>query len=118
MRNNIQAVNLLEVGCQMMRNVLFMYPDTAQEAAPVVATIINAMQDNINAVTFQKEACNLLWMLVMEEESCQSKILALDGLGILMRVMEANREDSELQKAALGAFNRLSFVTRGEEGAN
>ncbi|KAL3921459.1 MAG: hypothetical protein SGILL_002736 [Bacillariaceae sp.] len=113
MRSNIQAVGLLEVGCLMMRNVTFMFPDVAHEAALVIATIVNSMQDNLNSADFQKEACNLLWILVAEDESCQSKVLALDGLSVLMKVMEENRDNAELQKAALGAFNRLSFAEKG-----
>jgi hypothetical protein len=117
MRNNINSVSLLEVGCLMMRNVIFLFPGVTQEASPVIATVVNAMQDNVDAVDFQKEACNLLWILSAEEESCQSKVLALDGLSILMKVMEENKDDSELQRSALGAFNQLSFAGHREEGS-
>ena len=94
-----------------MRNILFVFPDATQEAMPVIATIVKALQDNPAAFSFLKEACNLLWILVAEEESCHSKIVSLDGLNILMKIMESteqNREDSELQRAAQSCFRILA----------
>jgi hypothetical protein len=109
LRNNPMHLPLLEVGCLTLRNIAFVLPDVASEATTAIATIVNAMQDNIHEKTFLREACNLLWILASEDESCHAKILALDGLSVLMKCLEENREDSELQTAALGAFNKLSF---------
>jgi hypothetical protein len=114
LRNNPSHLSLLEVGCLTLRNIVYMIPETSSEACAVIAAVVNAMEDNLDAVGFQKEACNLLWILASEDESCQSKILGLDGLTVLMKCLEENRDDSELQNAALGAFNKLSFS--GHEG--
>jgi hypothetical protein len=104
MRNNSSSVELLEVGCLTLRNIVYMFPDLAQEASPAISSVISAMKDNVDAVGFQQEACNLLWILAAEEESCKSKIVALDGLGVLMKCLE----DPQTQKSALGAFNQLA----------
>jgi hypothetical protein len=108
MRNNGSSISLLEVGCIALRNIVFQFPNYAQEASAVVSTIINAMRDNIDAVGFQQEACNLLWLLAAEAESCNSKILALDGIAVLMKCLEHNSYVPEVQDAALGAFNQLA----------
>jgi hypothetical protein len=114
-RNNSGSVPLLEVGCLALRNIVYFLPDTAPEASPVIASLINAMQDHIGAVDFQKEACNLLWILAAEEESCQTKILALDGLSVLMKCLEQNSDDPDVQRAALGAFNQLASASNSQE---
>jgi hypothetical protein len=112
MRNNGTSVSLLEVGCIALRNIVFEFPDFAQEASAVISTILNAMRDNTDAVSFQQEACSLLWVLAAEAESCQSKILALEGMDVLMRCLDHNSHLQEVQKVALGAITRL---TRGAE---
>jgi hypothetical protein len=114
-RNNSSSIPLLEIGCLTLRNIMYFLPDTAPEASPVIASLINAMQDNMGAVEFQKEACNVLWMLAAEEESCQSKMLALDGLSVLMKCLEHNGDDPDVQRAALGAFNQLAAASNNHD---
>ena len=46
--------------------------------------------------------------MAAEAESCQSKILALDGISVLMKCLEHNSYVPEVQEAALGAFNQLA----------
>ena len=108
MRNNSSYIPLLEVGCLVLRNIIYVLPDLAQEASTVVSVVINAMKENMDAVGFQREACNLLWILASEKEGCQSKILALDGVATLMKCLEHNSSESSVQEAALGAFNQLA----------
>ncbi|KAG7360041.1 Armadillo-type fold [Nitzschia inconspicua] len=115
LRNNPSHLPLLEVGCLTLRNIAFLLPDVSSEASVVIATVVNALDDNRDAIAFQKEACNLLWILASADDSCQSKILALDGLTVLMKCLEGNKDDSELQRSALGAFNKLSFSSQEEE---
>ena len=66
------------------------------------------MRENIDAIGFQEEACNLLWVLAAEAESCRSKILGLDGIAVLMTCLEQNSHVPGVQDAALGAFNKLA----------
>jgi hypothetical protein len=108
MRNNSSCISLLEIGCIALRNIVFQFHEFAQEASAVVSTVINAMRDNIDAVGFQEEACNLLWVLGAVDENCKSKILALDGIAVLMKCLEHNSHVPEVQDAALGAFNELA----------
>lgn len=114
LRSNPNHLGLLEVGCLTLRNVVSVLSEVASEASAVIATVVHAMDDNFDSVGFQKEACNLLWILGSEDDSCQSKILALDGLSVLMKCLEENRDDTELQQSALGAFNKLSFSSNEE----
>jgi hypothetical protein len=104
MRNNGSSIPMLEVGSMALRNLIFQFPDYAPEASSVVSVIINAMKENPDAVSFQQEACNLLWVLAAEAENCQSKILALDGVAVVMKCMEI----PEVQESALGAFRQLA----------
>jgi hypothetical protein len=108
MRSNSSSLPLLEFGCITLRNIVFLLPEFAQEASAAVSVVINAMKDNMNALGFQREACNLLWVLAAKDESCQSKISALDGVSVLMQCMEHNRADAAVHSAAMGAFNQVS----------
>jgi hypothetical protein len=108
MRNNSSSLPLLEFGCITLRNIVSLLPEFAQEASIAVSVVINAMKDNMDAIGFQKEACNLLWVLAAKDESCQSKISALDGISVLMQCMEYNRDDPAVHSAAVGAFNQVS----------
>jgi hypothetical protein len=108
MRNNGSAIDFLEIGCLTLRNIVFQFPEFAQEASMAISPIIDAMRDNITATSFQQAACNLLWVLAAEAESCRSKILALDGISVLMQCLEQNSYDPKVQEAALGAFNQLA----------
>lgn len=108
MRSNSSSLPLLEFGCITLRNIVSLLPEFAQEASAAVSIVINAMKDNLDSVGFQKEACNLLWILAAKAESCQSKIAALDGVSVLMECMEHNRTDPAVHSAAMGAFNQVS----------
>ena len=108
MRNNASAITFLEIGCMTLRNIVYQFPEFAQEASMAISPVIEAMKENITAISFQAEACRLLWVLASEAESCQSKILALDGISVLMQCLEQNSHDARVQEAALGAFNQLA----------
>ena len=66
------------------------------------------MKDNPKAVGFQREACSLLWILAALSENCESKILALDGIAVLMKSLEHNSDVPDVQEAALSAFKQLA----------
>ena len=108
MRNNNAATELLELGCLTLRNLIFAFPDRSDEAGIVIATVINAMQQDIDSVSFHREACNLIWILTYYSPENLSKVLALDGLTVLMKSMEQYSEDEEIQQAALAALNQLA----------
>eukprot|EP00529_Nitzschia_sp_RCC80_P004281 CAMPEP_0113456238 /NCGR_PEP_ID=MMETSP0014_2-20120614/8784_1 /TAXON_ID=2857 /ORGANISM="Nitzschia sp." /LENGTH=920 /DNA_ID=CAMNT_0000347685 /DNA_START=806 /DNA_END=3568 /DNA_ORIENTATION=+ /assembly_acc=CAM_ASM_000159 len=108
MRNNNTATELLELGCLTLRNLIFVFPDRSDEAGIAIATVINAMQKDIDSISFHREACNLIWILTYHSPENLSKVLALDGLTVLMKSMEQYSEDEEIQQAALAAFNQLA----------
>jgi hypothetical protein len=108
MRNNSDAIELLELGCLTLRNLVYALPDRVEEAGTAIATVINAMQESVDSVGFHREACNLIWILSSHSPKCQSKALALDGLSVLMKCMEQYSDNQEIQQAALAAFNQLA----------
>jgi len=108
MRSNFQCIPLLETGCVVLRNILVQFPDFSSEAEGAISTIINAMRDNPKEVNFQREACSALWVMAAQSENCQSKILALDGVSVLMKSLDHNSEIPQVQEVAWGAFNQLA----------
>lgn len=102
MCNNGAAIAFLEVCCLTLRNIIYHFPEYADEAAITIPTIIEAMRDNMTATTYLKEACKFLWVLAGESDSCRSKILEMDGIAILMQCIEQNGHDNKLQEAARG----------------
>ena len=108
MRNNGSSIPFLEIGSLLLRNLVVQFPDFAEEASGAVSTVINAMKDNPKAVSFQREACSLLWILAAVSENCESKILALDGISVLMKSLEHNSDVPDVQEAALSAFKQLA----------
>jgi hypothetical protein len=109
MRNNSSSLSLLEIGSIILRNIVIQCPEFTSEAEGAISTIINAMRENPAAPGFQQEACSLLWVMAAKSADCQSKILALDGISALMKSLENNSHDPEVQAAALGAFNQLAY---------
>ena len=107
MRNNHSSLVLLELGTLVLRNLVLVNPEYALEASNGISTIINAMKDNPDAVDYQLEACNALWALAAQSEDCKSKIVALDGVQILMSALE-NNTPTDVQDAARGAINQLA----------
>ncbi|CAB9498563.1 expressed unknown protein [Seminavis robusta] len=107
MRANSSSITLLEFGCLVLRNIILLRPEHVSESSSVVATILNGMRNNPDAVGFQREACSLLWAMAAVSESCKSKVLSLDGIAVLLGCLEHNSSFADVQDAALGAFNQL-----------
>jgi len=108
MRNNGNSIALIEIGCLTLKNITSMFPSFVQDASVAISSVINAMKDNVKSTSFMKEACDLIWVLSSEEDNIRSKILALDGISILMKCLEQNSDDPEVQTSALRAFNQLA----------
>ena len=108
MRANNSCITLLEFGCLVLRNIILLRAEHVSEASSVVGTILNAMGEHPDAVGFQREACSLLWAMAAVSDTCKSKVLSLDGIAVLLNCLEHNSSFSDVQDAALGAFNQLS----------
>lgn len=108
MRANSSCVTLLEYGCLVLRNIILLRPEHTSDSLTVVATVLNAMREHPDAVAFQREACSLLWAMAAVSEPCKSKVLSLDGIAVLLNCLEHNSSFTDVQDAALGAFNQLS----------
>ena len=108
MRNNGSSIALIETGCLTLKNITSMFPSFVQDASVAITSVINAMKENVKSTSLMKEACDLIWVLSSEEDNIRSKILALDGISILMKCLEQNSDDPEVQTSALRAFNQLA----------
>ena len=108
MRSNSASTTLLEFGCMILINIILIRTEYSEEASGVAATILQAMRSSPDAVNFQREACCLLSAMAAVSETCKAKILSLDGITVLLSCLEHNGSFSDIQDAALGAFNQLS----------
>lgn len=102
MCNNASSISLLESGCLMLKNIILVYPSYAQDVALAISTLVMAMNDNVRSTSFVKEACDILWVLASENENIRSKVLALDGISILMKCLEQNSNHTEVETSEIG----------------
>lgn len=110
MCNNASSIALLESGCLTLKNIILVCPSYAQDGTVAISTLVMAMKENVGATSFIKEACDIIWILASENENARSKVLALDGISILMKCLEQNNNHPEVETSALGAFNQLAKV--------
>jgi len=108
MCNNASSISLLESGCLTLKNIILVCPSYAHDGAVAISTLVMAMKENVESTSFVKEACDVLWVLASENENIRSKVLALDGISILMKCLEQNSNHPEVETSALGAFNQLA----------
>jgi hypothetical protein len=105
MRTHSTSLTLLEYASLILRNAVLNSVDNAAEASGGISTIVAALKDNPGAVAFQIEACNALWVMAAQSEDCRQKILALDGLAVLMALMG----NDGVGEVAEGAFTQLAI---------
>jgi len=111
MRNNSSAIGLLQHAAVFLKNLLLSAKDYTREAEGAITIILNAMQTSSD-IAFQREACSFLWAISSLSGDSKSKILALDGISVVMRTLEQSNA-ADLQEAALGAFNQLALTSPG-----
>jgi hypothetical protein len=112
MRNNGSSVLVLQTGTLFLRNmILICSEDCWAEAERAITSVMNKMRETTDE-GFQAEACNFLWVLSALSENGKSKILALDGITILMETLEKYSAVVSVTTAALGAFAALSISSR------
>jgi len=109
MANNSSSMKLLELGALVLRNIVLTKREFAAEASNGISSVIKCMNDNPDAVAFQREACNALWALAAQSEECKIRILALDGVTVLMGALEHNACVGDVQDAARGAISQLAL---------
>ena len=109
MRIHATSLKLLEYAALILRNSVLNSVGTAGEASGGISTIVAALKDNPDAASFQVEACNALWVMAALSEDCRQKILALDGLAVLMELMDKDELEDDVRQVARGAFNQLAI---------
>jgi hypothetical protein len=104
------SVVLLQTGVLFLRNVCLAFPEFSNEAARVISVVVQAMQRHADHADFQREACSFLWVAASGSSEVKSKILALDGVAVLMNTMERYSGVPDVEGRALGAFRTLTLT--------
>lgn len=105
---NTDSICVYRSGALFLKNVVVAKPEVCEEAARGLTTIVKAMQLHKNDPDFQREACNYLWTVAALSEDSRSKILALDGISVVMDTLEVYQDTADVQQAAFGAFHQLA----------
>lgn len=108
MRNNSKSVDLLQYGTQYIRNVIQQSPDLVGEAEGAISVLIDALKNFASADRFLREACYFIWTISELSKDAKSKILALDGVSIVMAILDRRDIGGIVGNAAMGALNELS----------
>jgi hypothetical protein len=108
MRRNPNDLLLLEYSSLILRNVVLGNSMYAAEASGGISTIIGALKESTDEVTFQTEACTALWAMAAQSEDCKQKIVALDGAPLLSFWADNVNAEEGAREAAREAFKQLS----------
>jgi len=108
LQNNVSSREILVPSMRILRNAVTVAPEMADNCSEAVSVVVGAVTDNARNADLQEEACNLLWIMAAKSEECRSKILAFDGVSILMEALEG-ADSKSVQDAAFGAFNALAL---------
>jgi hypothetical protein len=107
LRNNVSNVRLLHFCTLFIKNSVVVAPEhvtTAKGAIPIVIKALNS--DDVLDPDFQMCACAFLWVVASASSDCSSYIVSLDGIRVLLRVIEKSKVPG-VRDAAVGAFNKL-----------
>eukprot|EP00934_Nitzschia_sp_Nitz4_P001470 Nitzschia sp. Nitz4//scaffold49_size126201//93516//96257//NITZ4_003655-RA/size126201-processed-gene-0.76-mRNA-1//1//CDS//3329553188//1470//frame0 len=107
LHNHKTDLALLQLGCLVLRNIVLQLPVYVYEATDVVGTVLRAMRLYKREAGFLGDASCLLLVLASKEESCKSRIVALEGIEVLMECLEHIREGDQAQQSILGTLNVL-----------
>jgi hypothetical protein len=86
MRNNGSSVGILRTGTLFLRNMILICSGSLTEVGDAITSVIAGCKQLPTA--FQAEACNFLWALSALSDDGKAKILALDGITVLMHTLE------------------------------
>jgi len=103
------SVSILEFGCLFMMNMSRAKPEYADETVCAVSVILEALRTHPDAVSLQREACRALWAMSAFSEECRKRIMAGNGMDLIMKSLEHNNFVSEVQEAAKGAVSNLVY---------
>jgi hypothetical protein len=108
MRNNPKSINILQHGAHFLRNTIIRNHNYVGEATGVIPVLINGLKD-FRADTFLSEACNFIWTISELSYDAKSKIIAMEGIPILMAILDQKGGNAFVEVPALGAFKELAL---------
>jgi hypothetical protein len=109
----MRSGSVLKSGSRFLLNTCLVFPEFADEAASVVPAIVQGMKSHLRDAAFQRETCSLLWLVAAQSSDAKSKILALDGVALLMSILESYSGVEQVEEVALGAFRELALSSPG-----
>lgn len=110
MRCNGSSLDVLLAGSAFLRNVIVISPEHAAETISAAPSVLSGMTRSADP-TFMSTACSFLWAISALSAEGRRKILALDGVAILMNTMEEYSDVPLVLDAALGAINQLALTS-------
>lgn len=115
MRINPKSTNILQHGAHFLRNTINSHHTFISDAAGVLSVLIDALKAFPREETFLSEACHFLWTIAELSFDAKSKIVALDGIPVLLSIMDPDDCNPIVRDAAFGAFKELTHesATRG-----
>ena len=110
LRSGHPSTELLMTGSQFLTNALLAAPEECGKAGEVVGTLIERMRDCPHEIEFQSEACRLLWAIASLSEPIRTRILEMDGVSVLMKLLEENKE-GDIHSNARQCIDELTVAT-------
>jgi hypothetical protein len=113
-RRNPKSIPVLQSGARFLGQVVLYIPRHSDEACEVVSIFITAMKENGNSYGFQQDACNLLKTMAEKSPTAKERILKMDGMTVLMDLLDKSRSNENVENAALLAFKELALTSKTE----
>lgn len=111
MKQNEESVELLQYGALFLRNAILRSQELVHEASGAIPVLIAALRHFNRADAFQRETCYFIWSIAELSHDAKSRILALDGLSVVMAILNRTSGIEIVENAALGAFKELGLTS-------
>jgi hypothetical protein len=109
-RRNPKSLPVLQASTRFLRPVLQYVPEHCSEVCDVVPILISAMKEYISSKGFQQDACNLLRTIGEKSSDAKERIQKMEGISVLIGLLDRNHGDEVLEKGALEAFKELTLA--------
>jgi hypothetical protein len=107
LRNNSRNRRLLHFCTLFLKNSVVVKPEHVAAVKEAIPCVIKPLkEDEIQDPEFQMCACAFLMVVASNSSDCRAYIASLDGVRVLLRMMETSQV-SGVRDAAVLAFNKL-----------
>lgn len=109
MRIDSCILPVLQCGAKFLRQVVVYLPEYADPSCDTLTVLIKAMREYRSAHAFQEDACNFLWTLSEKSPTAKERILNMDGISIVMEILDKSCNLQSKENLALGSFKELTL---------